>query len=101
MTNDDKIKALSGLDGWKWEARFCGAVKVWNNPPKMVFYDEDLPRYLDSYDAIIPLIQKQDMIVKASMCKLIGVKHDYCAWISATPSQICDALLRATGKWKE
>ena len=89
MTDQDKIKALAELAG----------IQPW----KPILPFEEKPKqkpYLTSYDAIIPLIQKQDMLIKESMCKLLGVKHDYCAWIRATPTQLADALLVATGKMK-
>jgi hypothetical protein len=60
--------------------------------------------YLTSYDAIIPLIQKQPLIVKQSVAVCFmkdggwSVGDDL---ISATPSQLCEAVLRTTGKWKE
>lgn len=49
-----------------------------------------------SYDAILPLIQKQDDELK------LGVEH-WCACYhpyDATPRQLCEALLKATGKWE-
>ena len=95
MTDQDKIKALAELDGWTGLGNGLFARPYFHG--RKLFSDFD---YLTSYDAIIPLIQKQDMLIKESMCKLLGVKHDYCAWIRATPTQLADALLVATGKMK-
>lgn len=46
--------------------------------------------YLTSYDAIIPVIQK----LKLSSVGWFDLQR-------STPSQLCEALLRTTGKWKD
>lgn len=61
------------------------------------------PSYLTSYDAIIPLIQKQKQAVKSQIKWLIvfndgGVAETI---FDATPTQLADALLIATGKMKD
>lgn len=68
--------------------------------------DYDLPRYLTSYDAIIPLIQKQPKYVKEAVAAPWWTEFntdisDMVDMLNATPFQLCEALLRATGKWVE
>lgn len=100
MKDQDQIKALAELDGWKP----CHKHDNLGFPPQLN-PNRDCPQcykpYLTSYDAIIPLIQKQSQEVKSKVSVMIGLKHDWSAWLSKTPSQLCEALLRATGKWKE
>lgn len=98
MKPEDQIKALAELDGWNhitdqqgghWWAR--------NGEPAVRIYD--LPPYLTSYDAIIPLIQRLDSgdAVRNALRRKMNNYYPF----SATPAQLCEALLRATGKWTE
>ena len=74
MTKEAQVSALAELDGAK-------------------FHVDDLT----SYDAIIPLIQKQEVGVRARVVQ----RHPSGVTLMSTPAQLCEALLRATGKWKE
>lgn len=98
MTKQEQIKALAELDGieidispynWRWRYKDCS----WN-----AF---DLPDYLTSYDAIIPLIQKQNDFDLIDLEMWIEDQNKLGLVIYATPAQLCEALLRATGKWKQ
>jgi len=91
MTPQDQIKALAELAGWP-ELLF-GPVNNVVRRPKTDWMI--CPRYLTSYDAIIPLIQKQ------SPETVNAVVEYFPSLINATPAQLCEALLRATGKWKD
>lgn len=100
MTPEQQIKALAELDG-KWRGmkeyeddyayiRSHGEVQsLWGMICKK------LPYYLTSYNAIIPLIQKQPLELRLKMTA--GHKISF----MVTPSQLCEALLRETGKWIE
>jgi hypothetical protein len=94
MTEQEQIKALAELDGWT-EYLFGSAndcVKHKNCDWKIA------PNYLASYDAIIPLIQKQN--VTGSV--IDNSPEDFHGYIiDMSPAQLCEALLKATGKWKE
>ena len=105
MTPEDQIKAIAELDGWT-DVKFY----VLGHKPdgitalarsRSADYRCDLPDYLTSYDAIIPLIQKQTPQVKwhiwDTLSNLIG-GGIWESLIEATPSQLLDALLVATGK---
>jgi len=61
--------------------------------------DKIVPPYLTSYDAIIPLIQKQTEDVKSDVVEFLYLMGD--RQLERTPAQLCEALLRATGKWIE
>jgi hypothetical protein len=121
MNTNEQIKALAELDGytasynkdnglWHWLNESNGHVKLFGNG----LSEEHLiaiTNYLTSYDAIIPLIQKLGKMDAISFVGwLIVTKFDFnfgidesaaFELITATPSQLCEALLRATGKWKE
>ena len=105
LSPTDKIKLAAELDGWT-DVKFY----VLGHKPdgitalarsRSADYRCDLPDYLTSYDAIIPLIQKQTPQVKwhiwDTLSNLIG-GGIWESLIEATPSQLLDALLVATGK---
>lgn len=122
MKEQDQIKAIAELDGWtpyspgdfnptpRWEHKLIVG---------KVVQTSNLPDYLQSYDAIIPVIEKQySNIQRILIFELqIGLhnfwKHagkdttqfDEISWmvaiLQATPQQLCEALLRATGRWTE
>jgi hypothetical protein len=103
MKPQDIIEAIAVLDGFLINGTF-------NDEP--LFFKEHkgvtwqyLPPYLTSRDAIVPVIEKNypDKIA-ASLVQVLqnspGCNRVTNAWImTATPSQLCEALLRATGKW--
>ena len=85
LTPQDKIKLAAELDGW------C----------EPLTYPGSLPNYSTSYDAIIPLIQKQDTEVQYKMYDTLvqmGSAYPLLAIIKEKPSFLLDALLVATGK---
>ena len=85
MNREEKLKVLAGLDGLQQSQYLIqcerGAVK----------------RYLTSYDAIIPLIQKQPKEIRL---KMFEEKADRVS-IMTTPEQLADALIKAVGKWRD
>lgn len=108
MNPEDQIKALAELDGWICEKE--SMPPNWKSPTGIKhFPDYDdlsfLPNYLYSYDAIIPLIQKhlKNSHVSDKFFSCIE-QPDGCTGedvLSRTPAQLSEALLRATGRWKE
>ena len=100
MTPEAQNIAIAKLDGWRPNP-YVGLYQPTLRPECNINQKFKLPRFLTSYDAIIPLLQKQSMEVREAVCKWLGLKHDYCAWISATPTQLAEALLRATGLWED
>lgn len=84
MKEKQQIKALAELDGWRKRAL-------------VICY----PDYLNSYDAILPLLQKQSPWVRqltwVKLCFALKSQHTF----MATPAQFCEALLRSKRKWIE
>ena len=129
MTTEQKTKVLAELDGYSevsdnGTAYVKDTVENWEKHRHDCIVSEeregmlfvDVPRYLTSYDAILPLIQKQlktygdELRFQAAIYELLvanpprGEDNPYCIavrMLCATPVQLADALLRATGKWKE
>lgn len=105
MKPQDQIKALAELDGCKicthvpdyWDRvgteqdseLYCRECR------EFLHHMREKP-YRTSYDAIIPLIQKQGKAWAVSgVTWNMGITYS----IEATPAQLCEALLRATGRW--
>jgi len=116
MKPEDQVKALADLDGWlnvHESGRLDGQLVGY--PPCGLMKYQGVPAYLTSYDAIIPLIQKhsesEKMLFGEWLAEALGYGEDwYEGWnmaadsfaktLTATPAELCEALLRATGKWK-
>lgn len=96
MKQEDQIKAMAELDGWKQHAKYSDV--MWNQYQEAHILSDTLKQYLTSYDAIIPLIQRQSNEIKADAWYRLGCIN--WGWLDATPSQLCEAILRSTGKWK-
>lgn len=123
MKPEEQIKALAELDGLEWMRDPHDNCWCWFNKltkwfcGKNLFSSDDsidweaLPDYLHSYDAIIPLIQKQGSetlfkmysFLRQNAFKLAGNPPELPILTTAysEPAQLCEALLRAAGKWKE
>lgn len=112
MKLEDQIKAIAELDGWSNVTIYPSENnQVDGFKPNGMGWSECLP-YTTSRDAIVPVIEKQteEMQLKTIYTLSKTMTHpkdwDYVTgWmllaIKATPTQLCEALLRATGKWKE
>lgn len=55
-----------------------------------------VPRYRESFDAILPLIRKQTPEIRRRVANSRGP-----IGFDATPAEYCEWLLRAHGKWIE
>lgn len=95
LSPEQKIKLLAELDGYAFGAGQNDIEECWRNESGE--YVSSLPDYLTSYDAIIPLIQKLGEQPQRLLARHLGCSV-YRIPISATPSQLCDAVLVATGK---
>ena len=115
MTPEDQIKVIAELDGWT-DVKFY----VLGHKPdgitalarsRSADYRCDLPDYLTSRDAIVPVIEKQSDEVLIDFIRILledvlrqphaGRYTQQLSILLAIPSQLCEALLRATGKWIE
>ena len=106
MKDNEIIKACAELDGYEYHGivgfQYDGATIEWTKWTKGGEVSNGVPSYLTSYDAIIPLIQKQDVKTERRIAEwLIGRLGGYGAITRPSPATLCQALLRATGKWKE
>jgi hypothetical protein len=124
MNPNDILKACAELDGWNHHPANKDSFGVYYNE----FWQKEhnttrtLPPYTTSYDAIIPLIQKQftknswhcfsDALGILCAKETADVDGQYVyegdgsyyedrLRFNASPAQLCEALLRATGKWIE
>ena len=113
MNKQDQIKAIAKLDGLKnprqkKELVYCDdatepgdiEMTVWVHGKNFKFE----PSYLHSRDAIVSVIEKQHYDIKKGIftqlaCNLAAHPDPDLAAMLATPPQLCEALLRATGKW--
>lgn len=90
LTQQDKIKLAAELDGYSKERQ------VEDTDFNIALQHDPSLQYATSYDAIIQLIQKQDLstiiAIQCYVCRTLD-----CTLV-ATPSQLLDALLVATGK---
>ena len=96
LTPVDKIKLAAELDGWHRDGCEYDEER-WKRGTE-THIGNPMRKAATSYDAIIPLIQKQTWDVRNNIDKYI---NEYLAFefiTTATPSQLLDALLVATGK---
>jgi len=109
MTPEQQLKALAELDGFKIESRTYQYDGELHHYSYITQGDgnqyNNLPSYLTSYDAIIPLVQKQNLnvinIMRTWLVANVVIRLPFFVWLWATPAQLCESLLRATGKWIE
>lgn len=107
-TRGDKLRALGKLDGWTWSIvpydSINSKVSVFNSDGSLddyaiirstdvgeqnAFITDCLPRYLTSFNAVIPLMQKLEL--------WIVIMKDLAFQITpVTAMQICDRILLTT-----
>lgn len=108
MTPENQRRALAELDGYVDIEAEHRRGSVLNPSGWMIGRIEasccdgkiDVPNYLASLDAIIPLIQKQPEHIWNLINDELGELKCCYRWL-CNPSDYCEALLRASGKWVE
>ena len=100
MNVEEQIKALAELDGWRQHPRYDDIMINKADTREAHLQGDILTRYRTSYDAIIPLIQKQNDYIKIRMDETVRTHNTVSAMINLTASQLCEALLKATERWK-
>ena len=117
MKTEQQIIELAKLDGFE-DIRISGP---FNTLGGSIVINEKrdwhrLPSYLTSRDAIIPLVEKvlergeMERLFARELHKLVfkfplnwgdvqSVVDSLRMFLYTTPAQLCEALLRATGKW--
>ena len=93
--------AIAEACGWKWEARIKGSSKVWNKPPLMVFYNSELPNYLNDLNAM----HEAEKVLTSSQEKeyvndLDWMNERWGGAAFAPAAQRAEAFLRTIGKWE-
>jgi hypothetical protein len=113
MKDRQQQLALAELDGLRWMRDPNDNCWCWYNEElkcftgKNLFETDDsidweaLPAYQVSYDDILPLIHKQSFEIRGQILVMLKTLFNCFYTIDASPSQLCEALLRATGKWIE
>jgi len=97
MSIEDQIKAAAELDGIiKCENPEYQSDVLYHKKSQGFLLATDIPNYHESYDAIIPLIQKQSKRVQ--LATWIKLNAPTGGEFEVTPAQLLEALLRATGK---
>lgn len=111
MTNEEIIIEVAKLDGIKQNFH-------WLHYPDQQIPDgymlsdgtlvKELHSYLTSRDAIIPVIEKLSLPEQIQLMRHLHIEFraGVASWtdfkiLTASPRQLCIALLKATGKWKE
>jgi len=118
MTDQEIIIEVAKLDGWKENyCRGYGHIPLNLHPTTNVYQDFKYLPYLTSRDAIVPVIERHqkmdnfEQVMKQLNYEVLGfhggqqtITLNYWALqrlVCANPRQLCIALLKATGKWKE
>lgn len=107
MSESEQIKALAELDGWTYRKSTSpyqpdGWWSPDNRGPfreREMAYDNGFYKAITSYDAIMPVIQKQTDDIKTDIVEYLYEMGD--RQLDRTPAQLCEALLRSVGKWSK
>lgn len=104
MIKEKKIKVLAELDGWE---RVDVMAASFSDPSKLVAdgqrwkrefrIERRLPDYLESYDAIIPLIQKQPRNILTQIVLSMKGQNDVSRmvdWLMFSPEELVDILIK-------
>jgi hypothetical protein len=102
--------AIAKACGWVWRSRIPGAVKVWDNPPKFVFYDDDLPDYLNDMNAMYEAESRivdwvawrvnLSLVVGTGYCPDMDSSESVRAFAHATAPQRAESFLKTLGLWE-
>ena len=102
MTDEDIIKACAEVDGRTACYGFMGFMREpCMRCGRSVDEHREDDNFLESYDAIIPLIQKQSRDIRLTFTRLMMSGYGAYIQLDATPRQLATALVKALGKWKE
>jgi len=120
MTDSETIIEIAKLDGWEYfpdgHNYHCATPEhhKWFNTEDGCCYS-DPRRYLTSLDAIVPVIEKQHFSTRLkfreALWELLDQRMTVCAnhlvqdqaelFLFAQPKELCIALLKSIGAWKE
>jgi hypothetical protein len=98
MSEQEQIKAIAELDGW-YDCQKSGSGQ-WVGVKNKTW--GAIPGYTTSWDAIVPVIEKQPSHTKSEIYGWLVKWWSQLGWSElSTPEQFCEAILRSTRKWKE
>lgn len=116
MTEQEILNEVAKIDGWqKLTAENDPFWIMWqkDNKPSSRISTEELPNYLTNGDEIRRVIAEQSDVVQDIIASYLFVllaldlrqptakpSEIIACIIKAIPRQLCEALLRALGKWK-
>ena len=109
MNEQDQIEAIAEFDGWKGIIQDpIDGHRTGYREPDNCYKNEHIPDYLHSRDAIVPVIEKQSIPIRQAITWTVK-RHfgsEEITWqdweyLTLTPQQLCEALLRSVGKWKD
>lgn len=96
-TKEEKIKFLVELDGFEFAfGESCVIEPDRNGEPNIVHHEPTKP-YLTSYDAIIPLIQKQPRHILTRIVLSMKGQNDVSRmvdWLMFSPEELADILIK-------
>lgn len=102
MTPEQQRIAIAEACGWKWHSKMKGSIKVWDNGLDYVFYDSELPDYLNDlnamHDAENVLTNEQWWLFVKFLTEIRGGGTALC--ISANAAQRAEAFLKTLNLWK-
>ena len=121
MKKQDQIRAIAELCGWKVFQESDGLFCLFNKEKQVASYGWETEQgawnhfntafggndLLVSRDAIISVIEKNypdkvgHTLADIIACDTFPFGYSTGRLITATPAQLAEALLRATGKWKD
>ena len=99
MTPEQQRIAIAEACGWKWHSRYKGSIKVWDNGLDYVFWDSDLPDYLNDLNAMHEaekVLNNEQWVAYGRELNRLGVFP----MVHATASQRAEAFLRTLGIWE-
>lgn len=102
MTKEQKIKVLAELDEYELQTR--SDFTFWHPTKNRYFLKHEMPQYLTSYDAIIPLVRRQPLEVRRDVYRNVtnfASTVDIGNFTNFSPQELSDALIKAVGKWEE
>ena len=105
MTPEQQRIAIAEACGWKWHSRSKGKIKVWDNGLDYVFYDSDLPDYLNDLNAMheaektLSQKDKREYAYQLNGGYYTSGLDDAFDIVHATAVQRAEAFLKTIDKW--
>ena len=104
IMNINNVKAAAMLDGWKQHPDYDDVMTKGMREAHVE--SANIQEYWTSYDAIIPVVKKcweDGLFAPEKFYQAIPnyYPHLLSFFQHSSPAQLCEALIKATGKWKD